>query len=151
MRNEKSGNTIKKRLEFYSTPEPNTGCWLWIGSNRGFKNHQYGVLNIKGKSYSAHRLSYQEYKGEIPKGYDVMHKCDTPACINPDHLSVGTRKQNMHDCINKNRNLWMLKRSHCKNGHAFDEENTRIKLRKDRNNPDRICRSCDRARRRIHV
>ena len=66
-------------------PEPNTGCWLWLGpvDERG-----YGKINAQGY-YLAHRLAYAETNGPIPEGLLVLHKCDVPSCINPDHLYVG--------------------------------------------------------------
>lgn len=143
---QKSGSTIKERLEFYSVPEPNTGCWLWLSGSRGPKNHQYGTLTLNKKTISAHRVSYVEYKGPIEKGLSVMHKCDTTLCINPDHLILGTHTENMHDMIKKNRNPLAVKKTHCQRGHEFNEENTIISIRKDRNNEiNRACKTCQRA------
>lgn len=76
------------------------GCWKWTGCNRG---NGYGVLRYKGKTESAHRVSYKIFKGEIPEGYVVMHSCDCKLCINPDHLFIGTSKQNSEDMVKKNR------------------------------------------------
>lgn len=92
--------TIKERLDQYSIPEPFSGCLLWAGAaaRRG-----YGVLNLRGSLHSAHRLSYEEYIGPIPAGFFCLHKCDTPACINPNHLYLGTHKDNMKDMKSKHR------------------------------------------------
>ena len=68
------------------------GCWLWLG---GKAKDGYGLMKIKQKSIPAHRVSYVLHKGKIPKGMFVLHSCDNPSCVNPDHLSVGTHKQNM--------------------------------------------------------
>lgn len=149
MRQERSGNTIKQRLEYYSTPEPNTGCWLWSGSTRGFKSHQYGTLNINGKNLSAHRLSFEVFKGSIPDGLHIMHKCDNTYCINPDHLVAGTRKDNMDDCVRKGRNPTMFIRKICQRGHMMTGHNVRIKIRKDRGGKaERSCRECGNLMRR---
>ena len=82
-------------------------CWLWLGSSRTQKG--YGLLpkvgGSKGKSVLAHRLSYQIHKGEIPEGMVVMHSCDNPSCVNPDHLSVGTQSQNILEAIAKGRKV----------------------------------------------
>lgn len=147
MRHVKSGSTIRERLDYYSVPEPNTGCLLWIGSERG-KLLRYGSLRIFNKIHSAHRLSFEiSYGKKIPYGLDVCHKCDTPECINPQHLFVGTRKDNMQDCIKKNRNPWMVKKDFCKRGHPFSGENLRIRYRKDRDSFERTCRECSRLNR----
>lgn len=80
------------------------GCWGWSGAVDG---GGYGALsNRNGSKYSpekAHRLSYEKYFGEIPKGLFVCHKCDNPICSNPEHLFLGTQKDNMVDCSNKGR------------------------------------------------
>lgn len=79
-------------------------CWIWRGSTSG----KYGMVRRppeKGGSLGAHRLSYMHHKGPIPDGMVVMHSCDTPRCVNPDHLSVGTWRDNMHDMIAKGRDV----------------------------------------------
>jgi hypothetical protein len=78
-----------------------TGCWQWIAS----KNEQgYGKFSItRCKWVHAHRFAYEYYVGQINDLY-VLHKCDNPACCNPNHLFLGTQKDNMIDCKNKNRN-----------------------------------------------
>jgi HNH endonuclease len=88
--------TPLERFERHYTPEPNSGCWLWIGSIHARTG--YGYINMPGNTpLRAHRLAYTLFKGLIPKGLDVRHTCDTRCCVNPDHLLVGTRKQNMED------------------------------------------------------
>lgn len=76
-------------------------CWLWRGSIQG----KYGSIRIEGKSAGAHRVSYQLHKGEIPEGLVVMHSCDVPLCVNPNHLSVGTYSDNTQDMLRKGRAL----------------------------------------------
>lgn len=76
------------------------GCWEW----QRFKTYQgYGWSAIKEKTMSAHRHSYIIFKGEIPEDKFVCHKCDNPGCINPDHLFLGTQKENMLDKSRKKR------------------------------------------------
>lgn len=83
-------------------PEPNTGCWLWLG---GVSGSGYGITAIKRKSTSVHRLAYTLAKGPIPAGKFVCHKCDVRTCINPDHLFLGTAAENTRDMINKGRRI----------------------------------------------
>ena len=81
------------------TPVPESGCWLWDGViKRG-----YGNIKYKGRPTSAHRLSYTFYRGKIPDGMCVCHTCDVKSCVNPDHLFIGTHKDNTQDMIRKGR------------------------------------------------
>jgi hypothetical protein len=81
-------------------PEPNTGCWLWVGSTN---NKGYGQLFMNGRLQLAHRVSYQLHAGPIPDGVIVCHKCDNPPCVNADHLFLGTQTTNMADMSSKGR------------------------------------------------
>lgn len=84
------------------SPEPNTGCWLWsLGTdNKGYG--RFGSGSLKTMRF-AHRLSYELFVGPIPDGMFICHKCDVRSCVNPDHLFVGTHKDNMADRDKKNR------------------------------------------------
>jgi hypothetical protein len=79
---------------FNRTRLAENGCWEWVGY---FGTGGYGAISQNGKNCRAHRVSYEAYKGTIPKGMVVRHSCDNPACINPDHLSLGTQKDNVAD------------------------------------------------------
>lgn len=77
-----------------------SGCWLWTGHR--YPNG-YGQFYLSGKMVLSHRVSYRMHKGEISRGLCVCHTCDTPNCVNPDHLWIGTRKDNMMDMVWKGR------------------------------------------------
>lgn len=85
-------------------PEPNSGCWIWLGATN---NKGYGVLSIKKdgswKVVLATRFSYELHHGPIQPGLCALHKCDTPICINPDHLFLGTKRDNTLDAVRKGR------------------------------------------------
>lgn len=70
------------------------GCWLWTGTTT---SKGYGYLKIGRKNMLAHRLSYMWNTGPIPDGLFILHRCDTPACIRPDHLYVGDNSRNTRD------------------------------------------------------
>lgn len=75
-------------------PEPNSGCWLWAG-RVGVKGH--GEMSLNGKHVLCHRASYELERGPIPTGLWVLHRCNNACCCNPDHLYLGTHKDNMRD------------------------------------------------------
>lgn len=78
-----------------------TNCWLWQ-ANRTFDD--YGVFWLIDKNVRAHRVSYEYFYGEIPEGQCVLHSCDNPSCVNPEHLFLGTNQDNTDDMIEKGRN-----------------------------------------------
>ncbi len=82
-------------------PEPNSGCWLWLGANSG--KDGYGVFFLRGKNQKAHRASFLLFNGQIPEDMHVLHKCDVPCCVNPSHLFLGTHLDNMKDKKSKGR------------------------------------------------
>ena len=88
---------IRSRLESKSVKHGD--CLLWTGSTLG--KHKYGGLRVGRTMLYAHRLSYEISKGEIPHGMVVMHTCDRPACINPEHLMLGTQMENVADMHSK--------------------------------------------------
>lgn len=77
-------------------------CHRWQGTTTA---RGYGIFIIKGKQVGAHRVAWEVRNGPIPDGLVVCHKCDTPNCVNPDHLFVGTKADNNHDMIRKGRHV----------------------------------------------
>ena len=88
-----SGSTPEER--FWSYVKKNNSCWEWIGNRQRFG---HGNMNINGIGLClAHRISWVLHRGEIPDGLCVLHHCDSPSCVNPDHLYVGTISDNNWD------------------------------------------------------
>jgi hypothetical protein len=90
------------RLRFWdkAIPEPNTGCWLWMGTQH---SKGYGTVRAGRLPTFAHRVAYEMTHGPIPKGLLVCHRCDVRWCVNPTHLFVGTHRDNMDDMKRKGR------------------------------------------------
>lgn len=86
--------------EFWNRVKKSDNCWIWKGckDTRG-----YGIMCVNGKPMRAHRYSYANEVGEIPEGQIVCHSCDNPVCVRPDHLFVGTHKDNSDDKMRKER------------------------------------------------
>lgn len=91
---------IEQRIELNSIPEPNSGCWLWLGS---VSRKGYGKAISGGRGYQMHRVAWERAHGSIPAGLYVCHKCDVPSCVNVDHLFLGTHTDNMRDMVAKGR------------------------------------------------
>lgn len=137
-----------ERFEKYYIPEPNTGCFIWLGSLTRGNYGQFSVqINNKWLPRRAPRIAWLLYKGEIPNKTEVCHTCDNPLCCNVDHLFLGSKSDNMIDCVLKNRHggrLLKLK-THCKHGHEFNEKNTRIDYTIGASGKRfelRVCRTC---------
>jgi predicted transcriptional regulator len=105
MKHKRKTGDLKERLLGRIEKDPSTGCWNWIGT---FNNCGYGQIagEIDGVRYAkpkqnmlAHRASYIIYHGPIEDGLIIRHKCDNPACINPDHLEAGTYSDNSTDTV----------------------------------------------------
>jgi hypothetical protein len=144
------------RLRFWEKVEKSEGCWLWTASRHTDGYGRFGPNHAEAKR--AHRVAYELEVGPIPPGMLVCHRCDTPLCVRPDHLFLGTIGDNNRDMEAKGRSrrpLWIQlgwgprrKRRHsrpftkkrCKRGHAFTPENVVILYGKRR------CRLCRETR-----
>lgn len=88
-----------------------SGCWNWTGALKGSDPlKRYGNLTVGSRTdgsrrnVAAHRYAYEVFVGPIPDGLYVLHKCDNPSCVNPCHLFLGTRQDNVDDRESKGRN-----------------------------------------------
>lgn len=116
-------------------------CWLWTGTLRG----GYGSITTRGKSFYMHRVIYEELVGKIPQNLQIDHLCRNRACVNPDHLEPVTvqeniRRERLQRPIEKTIGYFHKTKTHCKNGHLFDESNTY------KRGNTRYCRKCKAVR-----
>lgn len=127
-------NEITKELalsvasRFWAKVSKTDSCWCWTGGTQG---RGYGAMHVGPKAKGrhmirAHRLSWVLHNAEIPNDLWVLHKCDNPQCVNPDHLFLGDRIDNMKDAAKKGRitTIGQSRKTHCVAGHEFTPENT---------------------------
>lgn len=141
MKKQRAMKPIDQRFWEKVDKETESGCWEWRSAIRG---NGYGaffthLIEEGRKCHGAHRYSWMLKHGEIPNGLWVLHKCDNRICVNPEHLFLGDRTDNMRDAAKKQRvcTIGKSRLTHCVNGHEFTEENTR----RDKHN-HRRCRIC---------
>jgi hypothetical protein len=111
------------------------GCWLFQANGN---NSGYCTFWVNGFHHMAHRASWIIFNGNIPTGYCICHSCDTPKCVNPDHLWLGTHRTNALDAERKGRlkHPGQSYKTHCKRGHKFTIANTYKTI------VGRSCRKC---------
>lgn len=96
-----SKREFRKRFwEAVSKNGHQNGCWLWTA---GRNSAGYGSIHFGSKTTVAHRVAYEVFVGRIPKSMVVRHKCDTPLCVRPDHLTLGTQGENIMDAVRRGR------------------------------------------------
>ena len=127
--------TVFERIEQKFIPEPNSGCWLWIGS---VSTGGYGLIGLNKKVRPAHRILYEQKFGPIPVGLEIDHLCRTRCCVNPDHLEAVTRRENIMRGLGPSAR--QAKQTHCKNGHPLAGEN--LVINKGKYGPMRQCKTC---------
>ncbi len=120
-------------------------CVLW---DKSLSSTGYGNAWRNGKPLGAHRYTWEQQRGPIPDGLYVLHHCDNRACVNIDHLYVGTQSDNIRDAVRRGRHKsgpGSEPRSHCYHGHEFTVDNTYIR-------PDgwKSCRTCRRTWEKLH-
>jgi hypothetical protein len=91
---------VARRERFWSRVRKTDTCWYWTGHR---DHHGYGRMRIAGRQYGTHRLSWQWATGRDPGPLCVMHACDTPTCVRPEHLRLGTMADNQGDSARKGR------------------------------------------------
>ena len=97
--------------KFWSQVQKGDGCWLWTGSKSADPGGEYGDFYVNGRACRAHRFSWEVHFGPVPPKMLVCHHCDNPPCVRPDHLFVGTSRDNVHDALKKGR-FWCGERAH---------------------------------------
>ena len=103
--------TAQERFETKFSKAEDGDCWNWVASK---DRHGYGMLWFDGRLQVSSRVAYQLYVGKIPSGLCILHHCDNPACVNPDHLFLGTQADNVQDCENKGRGVHPVGEKHAR-------------------------------------
>lgn len=134
--------TVRERL--LRLIDKDRDCWVWTGS---VSKAGYGRICISDngskRTRSAHRVSYETFKGEIPEGLTIDHLCKNRKCINPNHLEAVTIKENVH----RGNPLWkqQMARTHCPKGHEYTEDNI-YRYTTKHGGTCRNCKTCMKAR-----
>lgn len=130
------------QARFWDRVEKSDSCWLWTGAK---VPDGYGTMSYEGVVRKTHRLSWLFVYGQVPLGMSVLHRCDNPPCVRPDHLFLGTQSDNMRDCASKGRRRVVRRfTEHCIRGHAWTPEN--VTWSSNKNGVHRICRACRKIR-----
>jgi DNA-binding CsgD family transcriptional regulator len=101
IRRRRVARTLAERFWSQVDKSTSSSCWIWTGYRN---NKGYGRIGHLLEKVYVHRLSYELHYGSIPKRLNVCHRCDVPACVNPQHLFLVTQMDNMRDCASKGRN-----------------------------------------------
>lgn len=135
--------TLRERLLSKAVINWETGCWEWKGAKAG---KGYGAIRVEAKRNApAHRVAYELIEGPIPEGLQLDHLCRNHACVNPAHLEPVTNRENqLRSPVS--RTAQNASKTHCKNGHEFTPENTRMRTGAEKGG--RACIACNVAAKR---
>lgn len=100
-RAEANRRPLLQRFESKYMPEPNSGCWIWLGALH--TENGYGQLRENRRNINATHVALKLADRPVPTGLFACHRCDTPCCVNPNHLFIGTQADNVADMIAKGR------------------------------------------------
>jgi len=131
---------------FWEKVDTSGECWLWRAS---MTSDGYGAFQSNGRTQvRAHRMALMLTLGMFDQRMQVLHHCDNPQCVRPEHLYLGTALENMRDRSRRRPvEMWNheARKTHCVNGHEFTPENTYTRTDKRTDKRQRVCRACGRA------
>ena len=134
---------LMDRVDKFIIPEPNSGCWLWLGGTVSNGYGKVGVrVNNKQHTRVAHLVIYEHLVGKVPNGLELDHKCRTKLCVNPDHLEPVTHLENQRRGTSPV--AVAMAKTHCVRGHELSGEN--LYMTPDGRRQCRVC-ICVRAKR----
>lgn len=122
-------------IRFMSKVKQNGSCWEWLPKKN---SRGYGQFSLTGKTDVAHRVSYRHFKGDIPLNYQLDHLCRNRKCVNPEHLELVTKRENLLRGVGAS--AINSKKTHCPKGHEYTKENTL------KSNNRRICKECNKIK-----
>lgn len=122
-------------------PEPNTGCWFWVGY---VDENGYGRCFLNGKPGYAHRRSFESFRGPIPPGLTIDHLCRQRSCVNPDHMEAVSMRENL--LRGQSPSMIAHRTNVCARGHPLTPDNTVF----DRRRNLRSCRQCRRESQKMY-
>ena len=131
----RKGRSVEERFNDFVIPEPNSGCWIWLGH---LSTSGYARFSVNRKLVQANRYSWELHRGIIPEGLYACHTCDNRACVNPEHLFLGTQAENLKDMVRKGRDNPRRGEQHAK---AFLTDADVLSIRADQRPLDLIAQN----------